>query len=556
MQVVLSNSAQTLAFCYTVPMKYTRIKLHGNYHEIGPQVVGLSGASRKHDVRLDYLLETMHWIMRNKKCTTVLIERGPQFSASAFGALESIRGCLVRLRQAGKQVIYYAPEYSAADCYLSSACNQRIMHPVGMLAFRGFAASSVFFQRLMKKQGIDAEIIRRGRYKGAADPFRTSEFDSYSREQLQQLMDELILQWRESLQTQDGLAAETIDKLLGGAVFTAEQAQQTGFIHRTAVLDDICEEFADRKVKPAQPKKMRGHFGRGATIAVLVFEGGIVDGSSRNDPMLGQMIGDAAFVKEIHALRKNKKIKAVVLRINSGGGSAIASDTIVHELERLNEAKPLIVSMGPVAGSGGYWIATAGRKVFAQQSTITGSIGVVALFFQLQKLLHKYGIDADVVKHGQSADMGSMLRPMSEDERSEMDRLIEHMYQQFLHRVAAFRGLTVEQVHALGEGRLWIGSAAKTHALIDDVGDVHDAVAHAAELIGAQKYRLSFGPQIKQPWLMRMLAERGAESRATADLTSAAAPLRAAESAAALHGRRLLWDPVLSLVPYILATHR
>ncbi|AFG37282.1 signal peptide peptidase SppA [Spirochaeta africana] len=501
-------------------MRFVRLNLNGGYREIGSQVAGLGGAGMGPEFRYDHFLERVEWLVRRKRIERVLIVRGPQFAASAFGALEGIRAGLMRLKQAGKELVYYAADYETADCYLAAACDVRVMHPLGSVSFRGLSASGMFFRNLMDRHGIGVEIIRRGRYKSAADPFRTDHFDAWSREQLQRLLDANVDHMRTVLHDAPGFGPQRIEAMLSGAGYHATEAQEAGVVHQLSTLDDLLAAWKSDKLRIRKPPKLKGRWGRGKRVALLVFEGGIIDGRSRREPMLGQLVGDESFIARLRAVREDKKTKAVVLRINSGGGSATASDSIVRELERLAETKPLIVSMGPVAGSGGYWIATAGKRLIAQATTITGSIGVIAMFLQLQQFLERYGITADSVRRGDMADITTTLRPMTEQERAAIDARIERLYQDFLQRSARFRGTTPERIHELGEGHLWIGTDAVEKGLVDATGGVFDALELAAAEIGARRVRVSTGPHIKQPWLARMLAR---QEKTVAPLLSAAA---------------------------------
>ncbi|MFW6362727.1 MAG: signal peptide peptidase SppA [Spirochaeta sp.] len=504
-------------------MQFLRLDLNGEYREIGSQVTGLNPAQVKSTFRMDHFYERTEWVLRKKSCTHVLVVRGPRFSAPPFGALEAIRECLVRMTKAGKQVVYYAAEFETADCYLASACTERVLHPLGAVSFRGLARSGVFFSRLLKKQGIEVEIVRRGRYKSAGDIFRNDHYDQWSQEQLQRILDGTVQHMRKVLSGAEGFGEERIDAMLKGKGYHADEALEAGIVHRLNSLQDVLAEWKEQKSKPLKPPKIRGRWGKGKHVALLVFEGGIIDGDSRREPMLGQMVGDEPFIKEIAQLRENKRVKAVVLRINSGGGSAVASDNIVRELERLNEKKPLIVSMGPVAGSGGYWIATAGRRLFAEHTTITGSIGVIGLYFQLQELLKRHGITTDAVRHGDMADIASALRAMTEKERSVIEERIEKLYQEFLTRAAHFRNSTPEKIHELAEGRIWTGDDAVTHGLIDEAGGLAAALAQAAAEIGEDRIRVMTGPHIKQPFLARMLAPKN--SSMLIELAGAAAAI-------------------------------
>lgn len=244
-------------------------------------------------------------------------------------------------------------------------------------------------------------------------------------------------------------------------------------------------------------------------IAVLVFEGAIIDGKSKQHPLLGQAIGPESFIPHIRKLQDDKSVKGVVLRVNSGGGSAAASEDILDALARLREKKPLVVSMSEVAGSGGYWIATEAERVFAHHSTLTGSIGVLTLFFYLEKFLKKHGITSSSLKTGPYADLGSMLRSMDKRERELVDAEVERIYRLFLERVGRCRARTVEEIDAVAQGRVWSGLQAQQHHLVDEIGGIESAVAYLLGKLELSRAKVQFYPRIKRSFLEKQLSKAG-----------------------------------------------
>ena len=529
-------------------MRYARIDLNGTYREIGAQTTGPLGVALDKSFRLDHYLERVERIASSRSIRRVLIVRGERFSAPAFGALHEIRDGLRRIVAAGKEVVFYAPEYGVPEWYLASACTRRILHPLGTVSFLGVARTGLFFRKLLDKHDIDVEVIRRGRYKSAADPFRTDRFDEFNREQLDALLGGVVAAMKQAIAESGVLTATLIEEMIAGRVVLAKDAEAESLVDGLATVDGLVADWKTDRGKEVSLKKVRGIYGRGARLRVLVFEGAVVDGENRRDPLLGQAIGDRAFTAAIRAVRDDKRTKAVVFRINSGGGSAVASENIVNELSRLAEKKPVVVSMGPVAGSGGYWIAMTGRRLFALPTSITGSIGVITLFLNIAKLLARHGITTDTVKHGEYADFGSALRAMKSEEKADAERVVDALYREFLARVAAFRGKTPEQIDALGEGRVWLGKDALAVGLVDELGGLHDAIEYARTLIGKKKVRVKFGPSVKRSFVARLLTKRAAgvdsalASIPDGNLTSPGAIARACRS---IHGHAQFTDPVL-----------
>lgn len=532
-------------------MYYATLVLSGKYHEIGPQSGALAGAAFNKPFRLDLYYRRVARLVRSRSIQRVLVERQDNFAVPAFGGLEEIRAALQRLRDAGKQVYYHASTYDALDCVLAAACTRRVLHPLGTVSFPGVAQRDLFFKRLIDKHAIGVEVIRRGRYKSAADRFRTEAHDTYAREQYQALVDGAVAAMRTAVLRAPAEGArpawtETLlDELLGGRILTAAQALESGVVDALQTINDLTSGWKAEKIKAKAVRRRRFRSPFGPRVAVLVFEGMIVEGENQQHPLFGQAVGDRPMVKAIRALRERKRVKAVVFRINSGGGSAIASENILRELVALQEKKPVVISMGPVAASGGYWIAGTGGRVFALPTTITGSIGVVTLFFNLAELLRKHGITADCIKCGEAADLGSALRPLTDSERGTIDGVVQSLYDGFIERVAKVRRMAPEQVHALGEGRVWLGGDALQHGLVDAVGGLHEAITHARSLIKSDTARLIFGPRWKRPLIVRLLGGSGAGALPAPD-AAMSFPLPALIGACrALHGRPFFLDSML-----------
>ena len=559
---------------------YEKLELKGTYREIGVQVIARSDLAPHKNFRFDFFYEQIERILAQKMISRVIVHRWENFHAPAFGGLEEIRAALQRLTDAGKEVYYYAPEYDSGDCFLASACSHRILHPLGKVSFLGKAMSSVFFKKLLDKYSVDVTVIRRERYKSAADSFRGEKYDEYAREQYQELLDGLMKSMRQALVSSSvskgkaGFSEEILDEMLSGRIYNAPDALEAGMVDDLCTVDDLTNKWNTEKVKKRSPGMVLGRFGSGAKVAVLVFEGMIAEGGNRRSPVFGQALGDRPMVQLIRKLRKSKKTRAVIFRINSNGGSAVASENILRELVALHKTKPLVISMGPVAGSGGYWISTTGRRLFALPTTITGSIGVISILFNLSDFLRQQGLTTDFIKHGESADIGSALRPLTDKEKEMIEENIDFLYKKFLDLVAGFRNLSAGKIHELGEGRLWLGKEAVDRGLVDEPGGLYDAIAHTKGILKAKNVRVRFYP--RQPYIFRLIARRNAsnneksESRAgifqmtngsggleralatllTSPLSDATEPGHGilneiADTCLSVHGRPLFVDPSL-----------
>ena len=348
-------------------MKYTKLVLSGSYHETGMQTKGLSSAARREGFRFDEFFLKTEAIIKQKDITKVFLECRQDFSTGIFSGLEEIRARIEKLGASGKEIYFYAHAYGVQELFLAAACSYRLMHPLGNLRFYGLSQSFIFARNIMRRFGIDAEIIRRGDYKSAGDMYRTDRLAEPNREQYEHYLSTVMGIIRGSICSGFGKTDDDIDILLDGGTLNAEKAADAGWIDEIVSAGEFISRWDEQKDKEFSFRKMPRKAGKGRlfneeTIAVLVFEGAIVDGRSRHEPLLGQAVGAESFIPHIRKLRDDRKVKAVVLRINSGGGSAFASEDVTAELRLLADKKPLVVSMSEVAGSGGYWMSCCGRK--------------------------------------------------------------------------------------------------------------------------------------------------------------------------------------------------
>ena len=303
-------------------MKYAVVKLSGSYSETASQVRSLEATELVRSFRYDNFLIHVERILADRSIRKVLVDTHLDFQVSFVAGLEAVRRQLERLKGAGKQLFFYARAYGVPQLYLASAADMAVIHPLGSLQFLGLFRSFLFFKRLLARYKLGTEVIRRGRYKSAGDLVRTHKIDRYNREQYEAILDNNIAELRAKIGAGFGKGPEELDSLL--------------------------EEWKKEKLRSARAPKLGGSFGKGKRIAILVFEGSIVDGVSRFDPLSGQAIGAESYLPIVERLMKDRRIKGVIFRINSPGGSAIASEEIADALKRLGEKKPLIVSMSEV----------------------------------------------------------------------------------------------------------------------------------------------------------------------------------------------------------------
>ena len=417
---------------------------------------------------------------------------------SGYAALAELNEELGHFRKAGKPIVAHTANPTIRDYYVLSGADELLMHPYGDLMLHGFAAETAFFGNALKKYGVQVQLVRTGKYKGAAEPLISDRFSEDNREQIQTLIDQ---RWNDVLTTiarHRDLQPERLRLLLDESFrFSPEDANVHGLIDRSAYVD----EAIDRLAELGQRDEETGSFvqislGNYRTekhdekeaeedggVAIVYVEGTI------NDGHMG--IGGAGaneVARHLRSIRSKNKADAVVLRVNSPGGGVTASETIQREVAQVRKAGiPVVVSMGSVAASGGYWISAHCDRIFARPETITGSIGVFGLMLDMEKLAESFGVTRDVVKTSPHADVMTFFRPKTEEELSMIQEIVDDFYERFLAKVAIGRGLSEEEVADLAQGRVWSGRDARENGLVDEFGGLLAAIKHAAKLAKLRK---------------------------------------------------------------------
>lgn len=410
-----------------------------------------------------------------------------------WASLQEIRGALVRVRDAGGHVFAYLEDAKLKDYYLASVAEQVFLHPAGELQTFGLASTTMYYKGLVDKLGVGVEALHIDEYKSAHEPFTRVDPSEKDREQREAILDDTYAQVVHDIAQARGLSHAQVRALVDGAPYGADAAKQQKLVDEVVYRDQVIAEIGESvgaRVKFASFEDTspdQNTWSHEPYVAVVLIEGTIIDGDSRTIPLLGiQFTGGDTIVKQLRELRADPACKGVVLRVNSPGGSALASDLIWREVARTHEAAlknprrspPIVVSMGDVAASGGYYVAMGARRVFAQPTTLTGSIGVVTMHFDVSGLLAKLGVSTHTFKRGKSADVTGIYRPYTPDERARMQSSIRRVYDLFVARVAEARGKTAEQVDALARGHVYSGTDAKELGLVDAFGGLHEAIAH------------------------------------------------------------------------------
>lgn len=430
----------------------------------------------------------------DKRITGILLfsRNSAVSNESSYANLKEVRRSLEKFKAAGKKIYAYDVDWQEREYYLASIADQIGMNPMGSLELNGLSSETMFYSGALQKYGIGVQAIWRGKYKSAIEPWVRTNRSEASRQQTAKLLGDL---WQEFLQSSsknrqlDPKAMQQLSNSQG--ILSAQAAQQAKLVDKLIYTDQIIDELKgitgeDKDSKSfnqisladyAQTLDSSPGFGQRDQIAVVYANGAIVNG--QGGPGL---IGGDRLASQLRQLRQDEKVKAIVLRVNSPGGSATASDIIQREVIQTQKRKPVVISMGGVAASGGYWISTYADKIFAEPNTITGSIGVFGLQPNVQKLANQNGITWDVVKTGKFADSLTISRPKNEAEIALIQRIVGQIYDQFLTKVAESRKLDKAKVGQIAQGRVWSGIEAQKIGLVDELGGLNQAITAAAKL--------------------------------------------------------------------------
>ncbi|MBD2301658.1 MULTISPECIES: signal peptide peptidase SppA [Nostocales] len=445
-------------------------------------------------ITLRKVLDAINQAKQDPKIVGIYIDGSNSSGGNlGFASLKEIRKALEEFRAAGKKVVAYGQDWGKKEYYLSSVADTVVLNPLGAIEINGLGSQPMFLSGALQKFGIGVQVVRVGKFKGAVEPFILNKLSPENREQTQKLLDDVWSEWRTTVGTSRKINPQKLQAIADNqAIVEAPAAKTNGLVDQVAYHDQVVADLkkltdSDQNEKNFRQvdileysqvinKSLKAEQASKNQIAVVYAEGEIVDGSGDNE-----QVGGDRFAKIFNKIRQDKNIKAVVLRINSPGGSATAAEIMQREIRLTHEVKPVVVSMGDVAASGGYWIASDSSRIFAEPNTITGSIGVFGILFNGQKLANDNGITWDVVKTARYADAQTVARPKSPQEIALYQRSVNRIYSIFLDKVAKGRKLPEQKVAEIAQGRIWSGVAAKQIGLVDEIGGLNAAVKYAAE---------------------------------------------------------------------------
>ena len=458
---------------------------------MGEQVTTLS---------LKDMLEAIKIAKGNDKISGIYIESG--LFSSGTASLEALRRALIDFKESGKFIVSYADNFTQGSYFLCSVSDKVFLNPQGILEMNGISSQTMFYKGLMEKLGVKMEIFKVGTYKGAVEPFMLDHLSDANREQIQSFISSIWGNISEGIASSRKISADKVNEYANkGLTFSdAKTTIEYGFVDELkykpdaeAYVKELAKQETDKKMivaSTAQIKTLQKPMKDSDNqIAVLYAEGEIKDEIPGMMPSMEQTI-TGKLADELIKLKNDDKVKAVVFRVNSPGGSAYLSEQIWRQVVKLKKVKPIVVSMGNFAASGGYYISCAANKIIAEKNTLTGSIGIFGMFPNVTGLVNKLALTTDVVKTNTYSDMGDLTRPMTEGEKALIQAHVERGYQTFLTRCADGRGMTTDEINTIGQGRVWTGEQAKERGLVDELGGIELAISSAAELAKLDKYEV------------------------------------------------------------------
>lgn len=494
-----------------------RLKLQG-------EVVDRAGEGSPYDIfsqgedlsiGLDQALDALKKAAKNDRVKGIYLEAG---SFGAYPAdLQELRRALVEFKESGKWIVAYGDNYSRAAYYLCSVADEVYLNPIGSIDWSGMSSQPIFYTGLMKKLGVKMQVFKVGTYKSAVEPYINTEMSDANREQVMSFLSSIWNNMLQDVAKSRKLEVDALNALADTTVILCEAKTyvENKLADKLAYLSDVKEalkqrlelgEDDDLNFTTIADVAAADDLGKKVDDEVAVYYAyGEINDSQGFGFSQEHQITTKATITDLQKLRKDKDVKAVVIRVNSPGGSAFASEQIWHEIQLLRAEKPVVISMGGLAASGGYYISCGANKIFAEPMTLTGSIGIFGMIPDASELLtQKLGLSFDVVKTNAMSDFGATGRPFNANEAAKMQNYINNGYELFTGRVAGGRGMAQDSVKAIAEGRVWTGEQALNIGLVDKLGNLDDAIKAASELAELKDYTVGNYPS-PEPWYMSLL---------------------------------------------------
>ncbi|MBR5469208.1 MAG: signal peptide peptidase SppA [Paludibacteraceae bacterium] len=490
------------------------IELNGTVQERSNDLSNYTSLFNSNDVKyigLDDILDAIATASTDNNIKGIYLKCGVLSAPPA--SISEIRDALIRFKETGKFITAYADNYSQSAYQIASLADKVYMNPEGILQITGYHIQTIFFKDLLEKVGVEMQVVKVGTYKSAVEPYILNKMSDANREQnfemAKSLWNKFLLEVSNSRKINTEKINEFADK---GITFSeAIQSVNYGLIDSLVYEMDVdallaqkmeCEEDDLQFCSLKDLKNLQKNIDYQKNKIAVVYASGAIDSGNNNE----ENIDSEKLSATLRSIAKDENIKAVVLRVNSPGGSAFGSEQIWYALNKVKANKPLIVSMGGYAASGGYYISCIADTIVAQPNTITGSIGIFGLIPNAQGLVNKLGLSFDGVKTNEMSNFGELFRPMSEQERSLMQGKVNRGYELFVKRCADGRSMSIDAIKSIAEGRVWTGEQALENGLVDTLGNLNDALAIAIEKSGVEEYEVVSYPE-KKDLLTQILEE-------------------------------------------------
>lgn len=504
MSIILNNSSTTFT-----PKEKTilTISLNGLMKDRTSEnpILEYIGYDQANEMSLTDILSAIKKAKENENISGIYIKSG-YFSASS-ASLNEIRDQLIDFKNSGKFIVAYADDYMQGGYYLSSVADKIIMNPQGTLDLHGLSSNHTFYKGLLEKVGVEVQVFKVGTYKSAVEPYIADKMSEANKEQVSSYTNNIWSTVLTSISESRGISVDRLNQIAD----SLSAFRESSYIVENKLVDTLLYETEVKKyiknrigiaesddISTASIAEMitvpnKEKTNHKEEIAILYAEGSIVSGSSSSD------INDKYLIKQITKLQENDDVKAVVFRVNSPGGSAYASEQIWKAITDLKAKKPVVVSMGTYAASGGYYISCNANKIYAEPTTLTGSIGIFGMFPNVEGLTNKIGLTFDNVKTNKLADFGDITRPMNPEEKTILQKYIDRGYDLFLTRCSEGRDIPKDSINQIAQGRVWTGAQALNVGLVDALGGIDDAVKEAAKLANISNYSRGEYPQKASP---------------------------------------------------------
>lgn len=465
-------------------------------------------------IGLEQILTSINRAAHDKNIKAIYLDAG-NLSQATPAMAEEIRLALNEFKESGKPVISYGDNYNQTNYYICSVADEVILNPSGQISWQGLVSEPIFYKDLLQRIGVKMQVFRVGSYKSAVEPFTSTEMSAANREQIESYLGSIWKNMLQDVARSRHIGQDTLNRYADDFLSLAPATELVSkHLADTLLYREDVQNYLKKKLKlkqnpqiitPAGLENIPQSTGKKEKIAVYYAFGDIVENPSS---MNFSEIASKKVCKDLAELADDNQIKAVVIRINSGGGSAYASEQIWHSIQTLKSKKPVIISMGGMAASGGYYMACAGNEIVTLPSTLTGSIGIFGMIPDMSNLLKdKLGLNFDAVKTNRHADFGTLSRPFNPEETALMQKYIENGYQLFLKRVSEGRGLSLKQTAQLAEGRVWTGAQALKNGLADRTGSLQTALERAAQKAGIGEYNVVSYPK-PQKWYETLLQDQ------------------------------------------------